>query len=86
MISKEAILHKHGTKNVSGNRKYYEPDILNAMSEHAEQMAIGFAEWIDAKCYERLCFVTWSKNRYDEKDRITTKQLYLLYLEYLKTL
>lgn len=60
-----------------------EHEILDAMDDWAEQVAISFAEWLDGEGYE--CFLHTDegvKHWHDirEKGNYTTPQLYTLFL------
>lgn len=56
-------------------------DFKEAINEKSQQQAIAFAEWADENGYERRCFKTWSKDGYNEDDRISTADLYTLFLQ-----
>lgn len=46
-MSKRLILNKHLKNNSDSFDRFYREDVESAMDEHAQQVAVAFAEWKD---------------------------------------
>lgn len=85
MLSKKEIIYKHENVDEKVMKNYPNgyPYIDKAMDEHAQQMSIGFAEFI-ATPFNKIKWLKSVQKWTNSNDELyTTEQLYQLYLNQL---